>query len=30
VDRLDNSLPHIKGNCKLSHISCNVGKGDVQ
>ena len=29
VDRLDNSLPHIKGNCKLSHISCNVGKCDV-
>ena len=30
VDRLNDSYPHIKGNCKLSHVSCNVGKGDVQ
>ena len=30
VDRLNDSLAHVKGNCKLSHISCNVGKGDVQ
>ena len=29
VDRLNDSLAHVKGNCKLSHISCNVGKGDV-
>ena len=29
VDRLNDSLAHVRGNCKLSHISCNVGKGDV-
>lgn len=28
VDRLNDSLAHVKGNCKLSHISCIVGKGD--
>ena len=30
VDRMDDSLPHVKGNCKLSHWGCNIAHKNME